>query len=63
MRGNEMGELFYTVEETAELLGVTVYTIRRWLKDGKLSGKRVGKFWRISKESVKSVLPDNKESE
>ena len=55
-----MGNLFYTVDEAANLLGVTIYTIRRWLKDGKLSGKRVGKFWRINKESVESVLPNDK---
>jgi len=54
-----MGESFYTVEEAAEIIEVSVYTIRRWLKDGKLEGKRVGKFWRISKESVKSVLPND----
>ena len=53
-----MGESFYTVEEAAEIIEVSVYTIRRWLKDGKLEGKRVGKFWRINKESVKSVLPN-----
>lgn len=55
-----MGEFFYSVEEAAKMLGVSEYTIRRWLKDGKLDGKRIGRFWRISKESVESVLPDDK---
>lgn len=55
-----MGEHFYTVAEAAEVLGLSEYTIRDWLKTGKLIGKRDGKFWRISKESVDSKLPDNK---
>ncbi len=54
-----MGETFYSVAEAAALIGVSEFTIRRWLKDGRLSGKRVGKFWRINKESVTDVLPEN----
>lgn len=60
-RGERVGEHFYTVAEAAEILGLSEYTIRDWLKTGKLIGKRDGKFWRISKESVDSKLPDNKE--
>ena len=53
-----MGELFYTVSEAAKVLSLSEYTIRDWLKTGKLQGKREGKFWRISKASVESKLPD-----
>ncbi|MEG1501966.1 MAG: helix-turn-helix domain-containing protein [Synergistaceae bacterium] len=53
-----MGDLFYTVSEAAEILGLSEYTIREWLKNGKLAGKRVGKFWRIKKESVETHLPE-----
>lgn len=53
-----MGDNFYTVDEAVQIIGVSEYTIRRWLKSGKLNGKRVGKYWRISKESVIAVLPD-----
>ena len=56
--GGIVGELFYSVAEAAKLSGLSEYTIRDWLKTGKLAGKRDGKFGRISKESVESKLPD-----
>lgn len=55
-------EEFYTVQELADLLGVHNLTIRRWLKDGKIEGKKFGKSWRIHKDELKKILPDgNKE--
>lgn len=56
-------KLFYTVEEAAQMLGIAEFTVRKWLRDGKLAGKRVGRFWRINKESVRSVLPENNNPE
>ena len=53
-----MGELYYTVEEVADLAGVTPYTVRRWLREGKLKGKRFGLRWRIEKDAVLEILPN-----
>ena len=53
-----MGDLYYTVEEVAVLAGVTPYTVRRWLREGRLKGKRFGLRWRIEKDSVSEILPD-----
>lgn len=53
-----MGDLYYTVEEVADLAGVTPYTVRRWLREGRLKGKRFGLRWRIEKDSVSEILPD-----
>lgn len=32
---------YYTVDEVAELTGRTPYTVRRWLKEGRISATRV----------------------
>ena len=51
---------FYRVREAAELLDVCEESIRAWLKTGRLKGKKFGRIWRISKESVHEILPDHK---
>jgi excisionase family DNA binding protein len=37
---------WFGVDELAEYLGVSRYTIYSWLTKGTLSGHRVGKFWK-----------------
>ena len=37
-----VGEEFLTVSEVAEKLKISPYTVRRWLRDGKLKGKLMG---------------------
>ena len=54
-----MGE-YLTVVELAEIAGVTKDTIWRWLKSGKIEGKKFGKSWRIAKEEVNKILPPTK---
>ena len=39
---------FWTVTQLAELWLVSERTIRRWLKNGELTGHRFGNSWRIS---------------
>lgn len=46
---------WYTTEEAAELLKVSVWTIRGWLRDGSLEGRKVGRGrgqWRIPRHAV-----------
>ena len=37
----------YSVEEIAEMMGVTKITVYSWLKSGKLKGVKIGKYWKI----------------
>jgi excisionase family DNA binding protein len=37
-----------SVRETAEILQVTDKTVRRWLRDGIIPGKKLGSLWRIN---------------
>lgn len=51
---------FLTPDEFANAAGVRTTTVRTWLKDGRIEGKKFGLRWRISKEELKKVLPDDK---
>lgn len=50
---------FYTVKEFAELIGAHTLTVQRWLKAGKIEGKKFEGRWRIPKSELDKVLPDN----
>lgn len=39
---------FLTPQEVSRLLRVSVYTVRRWIKEGDLPAYKVGRGWRIS---------------
>jgi putative molybdopterin biosynthesis protein len=39
---------FLTPQEVSHILRVSVYTIRRWIKEGDLPAYKVGRGWRIS---------------
>jgi excisionase family DNA binding protein len=46
----------YSPSEVAEILGVHVKTVRRYLNEGTLKGLKVGGAWKVSKEEVKKML-------
>ncbi|HKP54015.1 MAG TPA: helix-turn-helix domain-containing protein [Chloroflexia bacterium] len=50
-----------TVEEAADLLKLTPYTVRRLLNEGKLPGKKVGggRQWRINREALERHFTSN----
>jgi putative molybdopterin biosynthesis protein len=53
---------FLTPQEASELLRVSVYTVRRWIKEGDLPAYRVGRGWRISKAEMGRWLEQNQSS-
>jgi len=58
-----MQDTFLTVEEAARRLAVTPYTLREWLKAGRLHGVQVSKRWRIPERALTELatapaLPD-----
>ncbi len=40
------------VEEAAELLGVSVWTVRDAASKGELPGRKVGRAWRFSRQAL-----------
>ncbi len=49
-------KLYYTVEDVAELTGLTTRTIRNYLKSGALHGRKVGAQWRFTREEIEALF-------
>jgi excisionase family DNA binding protein len=49
-----------TPEYVAELLGLDVSTVYRWLNAGKLGGLQFGKKWRVTDDDLKDFVRDQK---
>src|SRR5215204_6771143 len=49
-------EELFALPEAAERLGVSVYTVRRWIKDGRLKAFRPGKEYRIREADLEEFL-------
>jgi excisionase family DNA binding protein len=50
---------FLTPEEVSQVLRVSVYTVRRWIKEGSLPAYKVGRGWRISEGAMDEWLSQN----
>jgi excisionase family DNA binding protein len=56
-------ERLFTVEEAAERLRLSAYTVREYLRTGKLHGFRMGKTragWRVSEEEIRRFIADRR---
>ena len=49
-------EKFYTSQEAAQVLSVCIDTVRRYLRAGKLHGRRLGKGYRIPESELLRLL-------
>ena len=57
IQGTEIqGITFYTVVEIAQLLDITPQTVRAYIKEGRLKGKRIGRPILITQESLNAFL-------
>ncbi len=50
-----MIEQFLTVEEAATRLKVAPFTVRVWLREGKIEGVKLGKVWRVLVASLDTL--------
>lgn len=48
----------YTVADVAELTGLTSRTIRNYLKDGTLRGRKIGVQWRFTEEDIERLFSE-----
>ena len=51
---------FLTPQEVSDLLQVSVYTVRRWIKQGELPAYKVGRLWRINKHDLNEWLDEQR---
>lgn len=49
-------EKLYTVEDIATMTNLTTRTIRTYIKDGILKGRKIGGQWRFTEEDIKSFM-------
>ena len=41
---------FYSIEDIANLFGISWRTVQRYIKDGKIKAIKIGRQWRIPKD-------------
>lgn len=46
----------YTIEETAEILKMSVRNVRRWIDEGKIKAFKLGHQWRIHEEDLQALI-------
>jgi excisionase family DNA binding protein len=47
---------FYTISDVANLLQTKEATVRKYLRENKLKGYKVGKFWRIKEVDLENFM-------
>lgn len=47
-----MPPIFYTVDQVAERLNLHAKTVRRYIRDGRLKAKRIGKEYRVTRHDL-----------
>lgn len=48
--------VIYTVPEISKLLHMTPQSVRKYLKEGRIKGRKAGVKWLVSEESLRSYL-------
>lgn len=51
-------EPLYTLEESSEVLKVSVRTLGEWLRRGKIRGVKLGRAWRIPESALEEAVRD-----
>lgn len=46
----------YTLDEVADILKVTKRTLYNYVKEGKLTAVKMGKYWRVSEENLQAFI-------
>ncbi|MCL2775938.1 MAG: helix-turn-helix domain-containing protein [Oscillospiraceae bacterium] len=49
-------EKLYTVDDIAKMTSLTTRTIRNYIKDGLLKGRKIGGQWRFTEEDIKMLM-------
>lgn len=51
-----------TLEEVADRLKVSIFTVRRWIHKGELPAYRVGRGWRIGADELNQWLETHRQA-
>lgn len=51
-----MRETYYKVEEVAEILAIHKETVKRFIREGKIKGIKLGTHWRVTEDEIRRLL-------
>lgn len=51
----------FTLEEVAEILHLTRRTLYNYIKNGQLKAVKIGKYWRVSEETLHQFIQNGTE--
>ena len=54
-------QTMYTMQEIAELLGVTTRTITTYLQQGRIVAQKIGGRWHFTEENIKDFLQGSRQ--
>ena len=57
-RSDKKNIRYISTTEAARLLGVTTNTVRRWVKAGKIRGKKIMGRWRVLREDIEKLIEE-----
>jgi excisionase family DNA binding protein len=53
------GTKYYKTDEIAKMLEVHVDTVRRWIREGKLKTKKIGRAYLIPEKELLKLIEEN----
>jgi len=53
-----MENTYYSVEELSEILKLHPKTVRRFIREGKITGRKIGRSWMVHEEELKRYMRD-----
>ena len=63
LRESYMPQPLLTLDEAAERLRTTSWTVRRWIREGKLVGTRIGGEWRVDPVDLEEFIRKGKSTQ
>lgn len=52
----------YSVDDLHEMLGISKMTLRAYLRDGRIRGRKLGVSWYVTEEAIREYFEEPKES-
>jgi len=56
------GLTLFTLDELSEKLGITTLTLRTYIKEGKIRGRKAGGAWYVSEEALRDFFNNAEET-
>ena len=59
----QLGELkLYSLKEVSKILGITTFTLRTYIRQGRLRARKMGTKWLITEDALREYFRDTRET-